>query len=269
MAKAKGKSGAKAGKNEVSTERMSERTGDSGGGFEGTGGDDYAIPFIAILQKMSPAVDKDDSRYVQGAEAGMFMNSVTTELTKDIIRVVPCARLREYVEWIDRDAGGGIAARYNQDDPVLGNMNRDGIKMTNPENGNSIMDTRYHYCILLKEDGTHEQVVLSMASSQIKASKNWMTRMRSWMVAGPNGPFNPPMYGQTWTLGLVRQQNDDGSWYGFAIVGEPELVSDPDLYNMAKGFGAMADAQEVRLAQEPGADGGGGAGPNEEDEIPF
>lgn len=246
-------------------EVMDQMAQDSGGGFENTTSDDYAIPFLSLLQKMSPAVDEDDPKYVKGAKPGMFMNSVTNELFEDAIRVQPCARVREFVEWIDRDSGGGIAGRYNQDDPVLGRMRRDGVKMFNPDNGNEIMDTRYHYVLLLKDDGTHEQAVISMSSSQIKSSKNWMTRMRSWMIDGPAGMFNPPMYGQVWTMAPRREQNDDGSWYGFTISGDPELVSDPEMYAQGKGFGEMANANKVRLAQEPGGDGGDGP----EDEIPF
>lgn len=253
------------------TEMMDQMAADTGGGFENTTSDDYAIPFITLLQKMSPQVDEDDSGFIKGAKVGMFFNSVTQEMTSETIRVVPCARVREIVEWIDREEGGGMVGRFDVDDPIVLNARRDGAKMFHAENGHSLMDTRYHYVLVLKDDGTYEQAVISMASTQIKASKQWMTRMRSWMVDGPNGMFNPPMYGQIWTLDRLRQENDSGSWYGFALKGEPELVGDGELYAVAKGFGQMAESNEVRRSQEPGSEGGGtgGGAPGPDDEIPF
>jgi hypothetical protein len=258
----------------VSDEMLADMAADAGGGFEGTSSEDYAIPFMAVLQKGSPQVDKDDDKYVEGAEPGMIMNNVTLELFEEIT-VIPCARSREFVEWIDRDSGGGMAGRYSPDDPVVANAIRDGMEMTHRESGNSLMDTRYHYCLLLNKDGGAEPVVVSMSSTSIKVSRNWMTRMRNYLVAHPNGgQFNPPMFAQIWKLGVARHQNDSGTWYTFAPDGSAVLVTDTALYAQAKQFGVMAKEQELNLSNESA--GGGSTGDGSEpgatepdDEIPF
>lgn len=256
----------------VADDMLMDMAADSGGGFEGATGDDYAIPFIGILQKTSPQVDKDDDKYIEGAEAGMFINSVSGELM-ETIRVVPCARSREFAEWGDREAGGGMFGRHHPDSAIVKNARADGMARFHPSNGHELVDTRYHYCLLVKDGGTSESVVLAFSSTGIKVSKNWMTNMRNFMVDGPRGKFNPPMFGQVWTFGPLRRTNNDGSWYVFEPIGEAEIVADADLYARAKQFGVMAKEQSLNLSEEGG---GGGATSNDtgsdddpDDEIPF
>src|SRR4051812_45080055 len=42
--------------------------------------DDLAIPFLRVLQDLSPQVKKKDEAYVEGAEVGMFYESATKQL---------------------------------------------------------------------------------------------------------------------------------------------------------------------------------------------
>ena len=51
--------------------------------------DDLALPFLKILGQLSPEVNKRDGKYVEGAEPGKIINTVTNELF-DKISVVPC-----------------------------------------------------------------------------------------------------------------------------------------------------------------------------------
>lgn len=41
-----------------------------GTGLEEAGVGDYAIPFLRVLQSMSPQLKKSDGQYIQGAEEG-------------------------------------------------------------------------------------------------------------------------------------------------------------------------------------------------------
>ena len=69
-------------------------------GFEDMGQDDLALPFLRILTNMSPEISSVDN-----AKPGMIFNSVTGELfdgTKGI-QVIPCAYVRQYIEWAPRD----------------------------------------------------------------------------------------------------------------------------------------------------------------------
>ena len=77
---------------------------DAGSGVDGLGSEDLAIPFLKILQKMSPELDD-----IAKAKAGDLFNTVTKEVVKgsDGIRVVNCAYTLQYIEWEPRGSGTG------------------------------------------------------------------------------------------------------------------------------------------------------------------
>ena len=46
--------------------------------------EDLALPFLKILGQLSPEVNKRDGKYVEGAEPGKIMNTVTNQLYDSI-----------------------------------------------------------------------------------------------------------------------------------------------------------------------------------------
>ena len=46
--------------------------------------EDLALPFLKILGQLSPEVNKRDGKYVEGAEPGKIINTVTNELYDSI-----------------------------------------------------------------------------------------------------------------------------------------------------------------------------------------
>jgi hypothetical protein len=98
-------------KNEIAEQKastalaiMSDLEQDAGAGFDGMTQEDYALPFLRLLTSTSPEVGE-----VDGALPGMILNSVTGELFdgKNGIAVVPCAYVRQYIEWTPRGQGSG------------------------------------------------------------------------------------------------------------------------------------------------------------------
>ncbi|MCK5018922.1 MAG: hypothetical protein KAS32_17805 [Candidatus Peribacteraceae bacterium] len=83
--------------------------GDSG--YEGTSRDDFSIPYLSVLQQLSPQLKKKDAAYIENAEEGMLLNTVTQEVYDGAEGVLfqPCATEHAFVEWIPRKAGGGCA----------------------------------------------------------------------------------------------------------------------------------------------------------------
>ncbi len=53
---------------------------DSGMGLENIEKTDLALPFLKLLQSGSDETKKKHAKYVEGAEAGMFYNTVTKKL---------------------------------------------------------------------------------------------------------------------------------------------------------------------------------------------
>jgi hypothetical protein len=50
--------------------------------------EDLALPFLKILGQLSPEVNKRDGKYVEGAEPGKIINTVTNQLF-DSLNVIP------------------------------------------------------------------------------------------------------------------------------------------------------------------------------------
>ena len=80
---------------------------DQAAGMQDMGSDDFAMPFLRVLGQLSPEINKRDSKYVEGAEAGMIFNTVTKQTYdgEKGLNLIPCGYKREYVEWSDRGEG--------------------------------------------------------------------------------------------------------------------------------------------------------------------
>lgn len=238
----------------------------AGEGFEGADKDSFAIPFLAILQKMSPQVDEGDGAYIEGAKAGMIFNTVTQELYdgKTGVEVIPCKPHRSFIEWVPRDGGGGggFVGQYSVDEGLelltRTVKNEKGQDML--ENGNYIADTREHYVLIVNEDGTTQPALISMTSTQIKKSKQWMYRMNNVRIMVKDQRIVPPSFALRWRMTTVPESNDKGSWSGWkiALAGETAEESrvSPAQFQDAKLFrDALADNKvEVNREQAGAAD---------------
>ena len=78
-------------------------------GFAEVSAEDMSIPFLRILDKGSPQVNKRDGAYVEGAEPGMIYNTVANEVYDGEVgvTVIPCYFNRRFIEWKPRESGGG------------------------------------------------------------------------------------------------------------------------------------------------------------------
>lgn len=220
-------------------------------GFEGADGDSYAIPFLMVLQKMSPLVDEDDAKYVQGAKAGMLYNNVTGKLYdgKKGVVVIPCAFKRSYIQWGGREGDGGFKGELTVEqfnaikaDPtkvkeVEGKFyapSEDGS--VNVKKNDYFADTRSHYVLIVDTDtGEYGQAIISCSSSQIKASKKLMTSLSQKKMMTAQGPKTPPTFASMVLATTVAMSNDSGSWssINFEVQG---MVQSKTIFEAAKEF---------------------------------
>lgn len=209
---------------------------DAGAGFEEATREAYAIPFLRILQDLSPQVKAKMSGYIKDAKAGQIFNTVSQALFNDIT-VIPCHFTQCYIEWTPRTKGGGFVARYDLASGAtrMGQTVRDKARNILP-NGNELMDTREHYVLVVHPDGSSEGALIAMTSTSLKISRRWMTVIRSPMPTA-NGRMieRPPMFASAYTFTSEEEANDQGSWFQWHI-GERQRVTDLALYEKAKAF---------------------------------
>lgn len=192
-----------------------------GRGFEEADSSAYAIPFLVILQSNSPQLDE-----IKGSKPGMIFNTATKEVMATV-EVVPCVYQRRFLRWGPRDAGGGFkgsmlpseADKLRNEGDLIDFESRvyfplpDGS--VNPKKCDLLADTRNHYVLVrTKKDGL-KPAVMSLASSQVKGSRNWMTAMQN---AGGD------MWDNSFSLSTTKVSNEKGSWFAWS-VGGPEPTS--------------------------------------------
>ena len=220
-----------------------------GTGLEETTTEDFAIPFIRVLQPLSPQVQKQDGKYVAGASAGDLYNTVTNEIYdgEKGISVVPCAYNKKYIEWIPREKGGGLV-NPNHDISILSKCVRDEV--TNrfiTQDGNEIVETAQFFILVLGAEP--QQAVLAFTSTQLGVARKWLTMLRMARVQNSKGDsVEAPMFAYTYRLTSTTQSNDKGSWNAYSI--NQEGATAMPIAMMAKDFMSAARTGDVDVKQE-------------------
>jgi len=215
---------------------------DANQGSQNISQEDLALPFLKILGQLSPEVNKRDGKYVEGAEPGKIINTVTNELY-DTIDVVPCHYKRQYIEWQDRgQSTGAPVAIHDADSDIISQTTRDKSYKDRLPNGNYLDNTANHFVLQLGD--TPQSALISMKSTQLKVSRKWNSMMMGLKMQGKNGLFTPPTYSHIYKLKTVQMSNDKGTWFGWDVekVGP---VTDKAIYDMAKNFAISVGKGEI------------------------
>jgi hypothetical protein len=254
---------------------------DAGAGMEGATQESFAIPFLIVLQKGSPQVDEASGVAIPGARQGMLYNTVTGAMRDPKVapvQIIPCAYKRTFIRWAPRGTQGG-SFKGELTDQQVAEMRQKGeiVEMdrklyiplpdgsVDPKKCDRINDTRNHFVIVIDEDGQgYQQAMISLASTQIKKSRNLMSALHSVKKMHPTNKmlFQPPTFANIVNVGSQPESNDQGSWMGitFALSGE---VRRRDLYEAAKAFADSVKSGAVEtnysnLAEEDTAGGEAG-----------
>jgi hypothetical protein len=223
--------------------------------------DDIAIPFLAILQALSPQCMEEDPQYVEGARPGMLYNSVSREVydgKTEGLRLVPVAYRSSYIEWVPRSAGGGFVREWDAADggsigTVRNDNNQDiiqhGSALGTP--GNQLVFTHTHYVFIVRDDGSYEPAVLTMSSTQVKHSRRWNFLISSVKIPGTT--HTAPRFLSVWRLTTQHNKNDSGSWYTAAFAPEGFVTALPggtEIYQAAKEFAKGVASGEKKVSHE-------------------
>tara|TARA_R100001377_G_scaffold77034_1_gene54145 strand:- start:1005 stop:1820 length:816 start_codon:yes stop_codon:yes gene_type:complete len=232
----------------------------SGTGFAEVTTEDLSIPFLRILAQLSPQVNKQDGAYVAGAEAGMMFNTVLNEAYNgdEGIQVVPCHYNRRYVEWKQREQGGGYEGSYLPDDPIVNTTMKNERGQDVLPNGNLLTNTSQFFVLMLHPTFGAQRVLMTMSSTQLKKARKWLTQAQSMTSKGKNGIFVLPLMSQVYTVKTTPEKNDKGNWFGWDISRERGLdlssAADKELFENAVGFAKSVEAGEVKVKEETSED---------------
>lgn len=165
-------------------ERPDYMNDDAVRGQENVGIEDISIPRLDIVQSLSPQRRKNDPAYIEGAEEGLLFNSVTNTLYGDKVHFVPVYFRKEWLIWKNQDAGGGFNGAYPSEATAKDEMVSQGFEgQTFTKDGNEfptyeIIDTAQHFGLIVHDNGSTEEVVISMSKSKMKISRQLNTMVK-------------------------------------------------------------------------------------------
>jgi hypothetical protein len=234
---------------ELSAEMAQMAQEDAGAGSEGVGTDDLAVPYINILQALSPQLDDDNSAYIADAKRGYIfqnVNNVTWSGT-DGIEVVPFAYERKVLEWIPREKGGGLVGVHPSNTGLLREATPNEKGVPTLENGNNLIDTSLQYVLYENPaSGLWEPAVISMKSTAQKKSRLWNSLISQQMIPGTQN--QAPRWLFVWKLTTVREEKDSNSWHNWEIARSRIVTA--DLYKRAKKLSEDHKNGLVRASQD-------------------
>lgn len=223
---------------------------DAGAGFdEGVDAGAYAIPFLLVLQALSPCVQAGKPEFIDEARPGMLLNSVTKELFT-AIDVSVVRRTHTLCVWNKREDGAGFIREYEATPEAMlqyQDLPMDDKNRRISKDDEEITEHRNFYCQIIRNGGATEPLLVSMAKSQLKTAREWnsLIAMRSARV----GPEKLPVAtSEIWTLGTRLRTKGENSWFQFTAQ-HAARHDNATLY--AEVRAAIPVAKEYKLLTRP------------------
>lgn len=201
---------------------------DSDLGFENQTQADISIPFLNVLQSLSPQVREEDSPY----KAGMIYNTVTEEAYKGSVglTIIPVHTEHKFVEYVPRDAGGGFVAVHEDGSLIVEKAKASSTqfgKYKTPE-GNQLVETFYVYALDAETGG---YVIIPFSSTKIKQYRSWNTRVNLFNHRAFGIPGKPPLFAHVVRLTTEKESRKAGDSFNFRLNPvNPERVLDGKTY---------------------------------------
>lgn len=227
---------------------------------------DLSLPFLRVLQGLSPQLNRDNPAYLKGATAGDIALTVLDRYWErdDGVIVVFCHYTRVFVEWRPPEMGGGLINVYKAEDPIVGSAQRGDKGTLLLENGNSLVETAYH-AVLVEVDGKWVQAVMPLKSTMLKISKKLNNVLTSLEVSDGKGNFlQAPRWYMKFKMTTTNETRMGNTWAVPSF--EKAGPVDADTYRQAKAW-AIAANKSSNFAQ---ADAAQTPKKSEtDDELPF
>jgi hypothetical protein len=245
----------------------------AGAGFENQTADDYAIPFLGILQALSPELQTHPEW-----RQGMIYNTVTGETYpgNEGVSFVPALTNHQYVEFRPRASGGGFVGVHEVNSDVVKNAISKSTEFGDYKtpDGNELIETFYVYGIAFDAEGSPFEAVLAFNSTKIKVYKGWMTKAKTIQLDLGNGRrIAAPLMAHRYRLTTQVQKNPKGTFYNWMLAFDGEdaracrLAPNDPVFQQAIAIKSLIETGKARAAHETqGAagndeqNGAGGAG---------
>lgn len=204
-------------KDKVDYNFLNEHVGDMDG-YDGLNLKTMAIPFIRILQALSPQLRKSKPEYIAKAKEGDIVNSINSNIYGKPVRFVVGKFDHLIIEW-KPNRGGFVQAHdpatiENSPRYQLCQNQNGGYDLIDTETNNIMVET-YMYYILLPDYVEDGVCILALQSTQLKEAKKLNRQLMTTFIPGTKQKAAPHF--MVFTLDTVEMSNDKGDWMGVNI----------------------------------------------------
>ena len=201
-----------------------------------------ALPFVRILQDLSPQLKSNKDEYVEGSKAGDLFFNKTKCVLANPLNIIPVYTKAVYTEWIPRNKGGGYVASHPL--TVVSDPSYEKGRERQYDEWLGENELRYtsYWFILAEIDGNWEEAIIPFTSSQLKVSRKLTGDINRFRYEQDKSII-PPLFAQKWQLKTVMEtsKNNDDYW-NFEISDNVVLdfEADEDLLTLAEQTSGVA-----------------------------
>lgn len=222
----------------------------AGEGSQNVSTNDLEIPRLKLFHGNSEDAPEEISK------ADIY-NNISKKVWKsksEYVRVIPCAFVKQYTHWRDIMKDGGFLGAYDSSSDILTKTKKVEAKDVLVGDDGQLTDeyirTDGNFFVLYEEDeDVWKPAQISMYSTNFKKAKLWNTMIKSQMLQGKNGMFNPPSYAFIYKLKGEPKKKDAMSWALWNIELD-EQVQDAKLLQSARQFSQSVIQGEVQVKPE-------------------
>lgn len=232
-----------------------------GGATSDFGQADISIPFLRIVQALSPWVQPADPKYDEDVKQGMIAETVTPSFFKGAtgIYVIPVLYTRSYTEW--KPNRGGLVADHGSNPEILRHCKReedsDGRTRLITPAGNELAEAALYYVMWTDdlESDDWQQALLTMAGTQWKKARDWNTNMQRVRMTKADGTVlkNPLPFACIYHFTTIAEKKDNFNFFGWKIQQQGFTMAHKQgmgLLQAAVDFRGLAMSGKVRGADD-------------------
>jgi hypothetical protein len=232
---------------------------DGNTGLEHLSSKDLGIPILQIIQKGSAEFDEDHedhaTKAIAGVKVGDIINSVTRQILHTTggqpVKVVPYFYQLVWVEWREKNNGGGIAQTHTSE-AILNLCTRNDKNKDVLPNGNYVSTTAYFFVRILQEGQEPQDALIAMSSTQLKKSRLWLNMMKNFRAGNGN---TLPMFHRAYYLTTIGESNAKGTWRGWKIEPAPTPLTDNSIItNLIRAVSEANRNATALIGNSPTAD---------------
>jgi len=210
---------------------------------------DNIVPFIYVLQSLSPVALPKNPAYIEGAEAGDFwLKNAPDPIVKadEGFEFQPVSFSKCWIQW-KPERGGFVAKHATKPAEAEWVEDKKGNGQWEMPNGDIVQETREVAGLVLGM-GAPMPYVITFKGSGHTVAKSWNTTCRN--KVDPDDGFVWPCYAFSYRLTTQYRSNDKGDWYIVKVDEGEDLRGDEAAFTRGHVLQKAFESGEKRAADE-------------------